>query len=259
MMSKNPVDHITESSFTSTSKGLMTLFLIGVIKIIIGVEFVSNEITIPWFPKITLSHLDNVIYVYWGLVLYAIYRYFLHNLPQLSQRSAYALGKYMDSVWLGRWFIERYIVGGNKAYTSGAVINAHPGYSEAKIGSYNDEYVTESFNLGFKDSIFVNKVDVSVNAQSGVTQKAISEPKLKKLWGNFIQEEVTEFEPSEEKYSLEKILSPILRLLLVIIVARCGLKAMLRAPLSFDLYLPVILNFLLLIYWLKETFFISDF
>lgn len=78
-MSNYPIDKITDDGFTNTSKGLLTLFTIGVIKIFLGVEFTSSTISIPWLPTVEIYNLKNIIYLYWALVAYAIHRYLIHN------------------------------------------------------------------------------------------------------------------------------------------------------------------------------------
>ncbi len=52
----NPLETFTDPSFTSSAKGLMTLFCIGLIHVVIGVDLEDVKIAIPWFPIVTFEH-----------------------------------------------------------------------------------------------------------------------------------------------------------------------------------------------------------
>lgn len=76
----SPIEKITDPSFTSSAKGLMTLFCIGLIHMVIGVHPIEEtSIQIPWFPTINFEHPERLFYLYWGLIWYALYRYTLHH------------------------------------------------------------------------------------------------------------------------------------------------------------------------------------
>ncbi len=64
----NPIDKITEPSFTSSTRGLLTLFCIGIFHIVIGIDLSNSKIAIPWFPVVELKNIERLIYLYWGLV-----------------------------------------------------------------------------------------------------------------------------------------------------------------------------------------------
>ncbi|MEZ9233323.1 hypothetical protein AB4259_19820 [Vibrio amylolyticus] len=58
------LDKIADDGFTKSSKGLLPLSAIGVVKIFVGVEFTTNTIAIPWLPQITFNSLENIIYAF---------------------------------------------------------------------------------------------------------------------------------------------------------------------------------------------------
>lgn len=90
----NLIDKITEPTFTNSSKGLLTLFCIGLFKLAVGVDLTSTEIAIPWLPSIDFPHIERIIYLYWALVAFSIYRYSLHHFPIMRMHYFLAMGRF---------------------------------------------------------------------------------------------------------------------------------------------------------------------
>ena len=101
----NPIEKLTDPSFTESAKGLMTLFCIGVIHLIIGVELTETKIAIPWLPTVNFEHPERLTYLFWGLVFYSTYRYTLHHAEELRKLRFESLYSGLSKP-LGRAFIE---------------------------------------------------------------------------------------------------------------------------------------------------------
>ncbi|CAH7487863.1 hypothetical protein VCHA41O245_90051 [Vibrio chagasii] len=154
----NPVEKITEPSFTSSSKGLMTLFCIGVIHQTIGIEFSDTAITIPWLPKIEFLHAERLFDLYLAFVAYATYRYTLHSLPTLRAINARSLSKGLKETVRGKRFIRKYVTTSDNYLVSGPIVDEGSNDTSISINIYGEENTpaTDIFIIEFVDSINVN-------------------------------------------------------------------------------------------------------
>ncbi|MGR6838072.1 hypothetical protein ACU5DF_02775 [Aliivibrio wodanis] len=111
----NPIDKITDPTFTNSSKGLLTLFCIGLIHTVVGVDLTSTEIAIPWLPSINFPNTDRFSYLYWGLVTFTIYRYMLHNIRPFKESYFRAICLFLKSS-AGKSFIDNTIYAKNLSH-----------------------------------------------------------------------------------------------------------------------------------------------
>ncbi|MBU2114681.1 MAG: hypothetical protein KKE94_13045 [Gammaproteobacteria bacterium] len=95
--------------FPKSGKGLWILFCIGVFYQAVGVVFSDTSLEIPWFPKVTLLHPERIFYLYCLMMLFALYRYYLHNQEIFLNFATEALEwSFKNSGW-GKSFIRKYI------------------------------------------------------------------------------------------------------------------------------------------------------
>ncbi|WP_185838565.1 hypothetical protein [Vibrio cholerae] len=97
----NPIDKITEPSFTSSTRGLLTLFCIGIFHIVIGIDLSNSKIAIPWFPVVELKNIERLIYLYWGLVFLHLIDISFTICLQLGAATLLLLVSFLRKVYLG--------------------------------------------------------------------------------------------------------------------------------------------------------------
>lgn len=98
-----------DTTFTSTRKGLMWLFTIGLVHTVLGTHIIGNEITIPTLPIIRIENPNYIYYLYWALVWYSIYRYFLHSKPIIRKLNIKSMGWLFEHSAFGGFILYRYI------------------------------------------------------------------------------------------------------------------------------------------------------
>ncbi|KJY82714.1 hypothetical protein TW81_10840 [Vibrio galatheae] len=253
----NPLSTATDSSFTSTGKGLLTIFSVGLVKVVIGVEFINTQISIPWFPTINLANLHNLTYLYMAFMFYAILRYRLHNESSFRTIGIIALSDGLKSGWIGRWFVYRYILNDNENYMVRTNLTSSAGKSNdlvpptsITIVSFDDEFMASEFNLIARDSIQIDSAVVKIDIVHGIEQKALSDEKLKRMWGHFWDCTREQGEKARDYTFYQTITPPsrTLSLLLSFISTFYQVKHMKKDPMCLDVYLPWLLNLGLLSY-----------
>lgn len=249
MSDLNPIERITDPSFTSSSKGLMTLFCIGVVHQVIGIEVTESQIAIPWFPKVEFLHPEKLSMLFIILVLYAVFRYVLHQKPTLKELNIRSLKEGLSSNWIGKWFVFKYILHHyDKPLIKDDQSPVIKDCRAVSLGTFQDRDfpASEWFYLEFDNSVFVNRASAKINHALGKEQKPLNDPDAPTLWGKFNNYDT---DADEATLSLNTIDSFRLRSLLVLINLYFTLGLMKRSPLAFDFLLPVILNLGLVIHY----------
>ncbi|MCC4854439.1 hypothetical protein LMH78_01360 [Vibrio lentus] len=249
MSDLNPIERITDPTFTSSSKGLMTLFCIGVAHQVIGIKITESQIAIPWLPKVEFLHPEKLSILFIVLVLYAVFRYLLHQKPTLKELNIRALKEGLSSNWIGKWFVFKYILHHNdKPLVIEGESPVIKGCRAVSLGTFqeNNSPASEWFYLEFDDSTFVNRASAQVHIALGRSQKPLNDPEIPKYWGKF---NTYDTDAENETFSLNAIESFWLRALLILINLYFTLGLMKRSPLAFDFLLPVILNLGLVIHF----------
>ncbi|EKO3399275.1 hypothetical protein KW542_07330 [Vibrio fluvialis] len=250
-MADTPIEKITEHSFTATSRGLLILFIIGALKISLGINFLTNSITIPWFPTIEFAELDNVIYIYWSFVGYAVIRYCLYNYNEFSRLNSLALARQLDYGLIGNWFINKYIFDKDEVcFVRHIPVESKECYL-VEIYSMVVEGKSNSVIFFFDQSTTVTNVRVNVTVPFGKTPKCVTDEDISKKFGTF--KDVTDDskgEPDETKYASGNGLTAMMYLRLYFLTWYSTTLYLFRNPKSFDVFLPVILNLALFAYWL---------
>lgn len=179
----SPIDKFVDHGFTASSKGLLTLFLVGLIKHLLGVKFVGTEISIPWFPKINLEHLERLSYLYWGLVIYAICRYILANSQLIKEILQGGLAWGLQNTFWGKQFVYKFLLDKNTYYTISQDKNSV--YNVIKIETYEDpDTVTEVFKLCYDINNTMRHVEVVMHPAFSTAKKYLSDQELNdKHWG----------------------------------------------------------------------------
>jgi len=241
----NLVEKMTEPSFTSSSKGLMTLFCIGVIHQTVGIEFIDTAITIPWLPKIEFLHAERLFDLYLAFVAYATYRYTLHSLPTLRAINARSLSKGLKETTRGKRFIRKYVTTSDDYLVSEPVVGEGSNNTSISINIYGEEDSpsTDIFTIEFVDSVNVNSAKYQSHIALGSYDYVDH-----KSWGGFRNTDTDgtwEYFASRTKPSLG------LRARLGWLNLTFTLSLMPRSPFGFDFLMPLVLNVSLLVYCLS--------
>ncbi|MDF5279216.1 hypothetical protein HKA89_18540 [Vibrio parahaemolyticus] len=247
----SPIEKITDPSFTSSSKGLMTLFCIGLFHYVIDINIIENVIDIPWFPKVEFTHPNKIFDLFIIFTIYALYRYLLHNKSHFRAINARAMYSGLMSSTdngIGKWLIYKYILD-DKRHFDLSSLEQEQESSKFYIDSYEniDEPSTEHFALIYNDSIFINQAESNYIISHGSEHKAVRKTED---WGNFLQQPMETSDYSTK--FLSKIKSWRLRYILSIINLLFTLKLMFKSPFTFDFLIPVILNIGLVTYYIFQ-------
>ncbi|EOB4245209.1 hypothetical protein ACIL2N_000973 [Vibrio metschnikovii] len=238
-MSNNPIDKITDDGFTNTSKGLLTLFTIGVIKIFLGIEFTSSTISIPWLPTVEIYNIKNLICLYWLLVAYTIHRYVIHNIDKFrnilydifvfSLYEQNSKNRIIRSLFLPDQF--------------DFLIKTYPTVGDSIICiSYfqNKEFLV---NPNFELLIFhsnayrFKKIEIYIKEPDIKIENFIKKFKLKKL------------KPNTNSSEQNGYFSSRMPLIFTALLCFIYVKQLLKNKNLYDISMPIILNILLFFYW----------
>lgn len=233
----------------------MTLFVVGVAHLIIGVELTNAQIAIPWFPTINFEHPERLIYLYWALVVYSIYRYSLHHGNEFRKLRFESLHRSLSKP-RGRTFISTNILSEELKYSidTEKVGEEHVISLRAFIwerGSRpHDSYQVNIFyfKFHFSSSYRFIKIETSENEDYELEKVCFKNDDEKAKWGlqafsDGEQGELTVYRSFGLPWSGHKV-----PLFLLIFPNYC--KAIGSQKHIFDLLLPMILNALLAVAWL---------
>ncbi|EJE4192490.1 hypothetical protein M3904_003173 [Vibrio parahaemolyticus] len=242
-------------SFTATSRGLMIIFVIGLIKVVVGVEFIDPQITIPWLPKISFEHLERLSYLYIALIFYALLRYHLHNRSAFKTAAILSLTEGLKSGRIGKWFVERYILGKGESFivsnyltqTQSSERELTPPHSVA-ISSFQEEHPTETFVLIARDGVRIDSAVSKVHISVGLEQKALTDDKLANKWGPLWNCSRDMDDGDNSYYRSDRITSRSLWWLLAFITTYYEMKYTFKDFRGLDTYLPWFLNLALFTY-----------
>lgn len=87
----------TESWFTSTGKGLLTILIIGLAYNFLDIQLITSTIKIPAFPEVKINNVLGFQHLFLCFIFYAVYRYSLHNSVKLLSVMTMSLSKYLAS------------------------------------------------------------------------------------------------------------------------------------------------------------------
>ncbi|WP_299789039.1 hypothetical protein [uncultured Shewanella sp.] len=245
----NLIEKITEPTFTNSSKGLLTLFCIGLFQFAIGVDLTSTEVTIPWLPSINFPHIERITYLYWALVAFSLYRYSLHHFPVMRMHYFLAMGRFFRVDKRGEDFIGQEILSGELAYRV-SVLDDEDSQPSIKIEHYQhgdqDWELMCEFEFVFNQDFTLDKIKFSENPNYQIDEIALRKTKNQQKWGlqRFVDDEGNkEMESASIKDSM---LANYLRLG----VMRNYFKTFLSSKDVFDLLIPIVLNVALFLVWL---------
>ncbi|EPX8746595.1 hypothetical protein ACW2Q6_003518, partial [Vibrio cholerae] len=245
----NPIDKITEPSFTSSTRGLLTLFCIGIFHIVIGVDLSNSKIAIPWFPVVELKNIERLIYLYWGLVFFASYRYIIHHLPTIRCCYFASLGEFFTKSLFGGKFIGKYIFNPKLSYRVCVLDNES--LPKIQIENYqhgaHDFELMASFEIFYTEDYQFKEIVVTENSSYSMDSMAFSKPEIIKRWG--FNEIACEY---SNTLQTTRIRSKLLRAELSMFVYPTLIKNVLSNKDVFDLLIPLLLNIGLFLFWLTQ-------
>lgn len=182
----NPLDKITDPTFTNSPKGLLTLFCIGAFHFIIGIDLVGKEITIPWLPSISFENTERLTYLYWGLVGFTMYRYTLHNSTKIKKHYFLSLYNFLRTDKSGKVFIDENI------YSEGfghqvELVNDEDSPPRIIIKNYqhgdHDWELMGDFSFQFTTSYSLDKIIYLEHPNYNIDSFKISNKLQKEKWG----------------------------------------------------------------------------
>ena len=252
----NPIEKITDPTFTNSSKGLLTLFCIGLVHTVVGVDLTSTEIAIPWLPSINFPNTDRLMYLYWGAVAYTIYRYVLHNILPFRESYFKAICLFLKSS-SGKSFIDSTIYDKNLTHQV-EVINDLESLPTVTIKHFEhgEEYGSQGFELMatfemiFNKDYSFNKIVYSEHPHYTIDEILLRQKETRDKWG------LSQYAIDDEQSAFvsREIKSKWFRLRFRIPAIRKYLNLLASNKDTFDLSLPVVLNLALFIYCVSVNF-----
>jgi len=257
----NPIDKITDPTFTNSSKGLLTLFCIGLAHTIVGVDLTSTEIAIPWLPSINFPNTERLSYLYWGLVFFTVYRYVLHNIRPFKESYFKAICLFLKSS-SGMSFIDSTIYAQDLSHQVEVLDNLEsPPTVIIKHYEYGEEYgpnrleLMATFEMVFTKDYSFDKLIYTENPVYRVDQIILRQKEAQQKWGLslFVDDD------GEETFISGEINSIWIRLKLGIPTIRKYFSLLMSNKDTFDLSVPVLLNVALLFYCISVVSFLAIF
>ncbi|OCH12689.1 hypothetical protein A6E05_05980 [Aliivibrio sp. 1S165] len=248
----NPIDKITDPTFTNSAKGLMTLFCIGLGHTIIGVELTEAKIAIPWFPTINFLNPQNLVYLYWGLVWYSMYRYVLENALQFREYWFYALASSLRVGQIGESFVRKSIYINDDFYDVKTILGINE--SEVKGNSIDiniyeyDEDIRDlscSFKFQFTTDFKFKSIECTENPSYQIETTVLYSEILRSNWG--LNAKTNNY--SEPCYRTTKINTATYRHELRWLKINHYVRDLLTNRKLFDLTLPLLFNLILFAVW----------
>ncbi|WP_428808533.1 hypothetical protein [Vibrio lamellibrachiae] len=227
----------------------MTLFCIGVIQSVIGVEFTDSSITIPWLPKIEFLHPEKLFYLYQALIAYAVFRYYLHSQPTRREINSSALKHSFTQTAIGKWFVRKHIVGNNTFFnvTDADMTNRGENVVGFRIQLFDepDSAPTDFFTLIYSNSSNVNQIEIEQHLALGGGFEARKDEGLNFSWGIFYNDGVDEH---YESFRTSTPPTSLMQTKLKLLTLYSTLTLVVKNPGTFDFLVPLFLNIGLLTY-----------
>lgn len=250
----NPIEKITDPTFTNSSKGLLTLFCIGLVHTVVGIDLTSTEIAIPWLPSINFPNTDRLPYIYWALVGFAIYRYTLHYIPTIKMYYFLSMERFFRKDKRGEDLIRKEILSSKLSYKV-SIIDIEGDQPSIKIvHSQHDGNYLESvcvFEIIFKEGFIFDKITFSENPDHQIDEIALKTKGNFNKWGLrwFIDEE------GNEEYESYSIKDSKLENALRFGVMKNYFRILISSKDAFDLLMPIVLNISLFVVWIINASF----
>lgn len=243
----SPIEKITDPSFTSSAKGLMTLFCIGLIHVVIGVDLEDVKIAIPWLPTVTFEHPERLLYLYWAMVGYALYRYTLHHKAIFGKYYFESLAKVLEVGQKGESLVR------DSIYLSDFYYHVDCSYKDesyrVEIETMVDEDTAFDFSFHFSKDYSFRKIECWENPAYDVNELVTNHESIKSKWGFITYADESGYCTNETS----KIVDMRLRYRLRFLVLRYYFKEMTFNKDIFDTTVPIALNVFLFIYWLGNS------
>ncbi len=246
----NPIDKITDPTFTNSSKGLLTLFCIGLIHTFVGVDLTSTAIVIPWLPSINFPNIERLSYLYWGLVAFTVYRYVLHNIRPFKESYFKAICLFLESS-SGKSFIDSKIYSKDLTHQVEVLddLESLPRV-QVKHYEYGEEYgshgveLMATFEMNFTKDYSFDKIVYSEHPHYIIDEITLHQKEIKDKWG------LSQFVGDDEEmtYISRNIKSIWFRLKIGIPTLTKYFRLLVSNKDTFDLSIPVVLNVALFFY-----------
>lgn len=244
----NPIDKITDSSFTSSTKGLLTLFCVGLFHIVIGVDLTEAKVEIPWFPTVHFLYTERIVYLYWLAVAFVSYRFTLHHMPLLKRYYFESLSQFLKYTTAGDSLVRRHIYPESMSYTVAISTSSEPVQSikieHHGMGDRDWEHLA-TLEFRFNKEYDFICIQAHENSAYSIDEIAYNKPEKKKGWGF---SSLTE-DDGQNFLESSRITDRKLRYELKFGVLKRYLKIIMTNKETFDLAIPLLLNLVLFVAW----------
>lgn len=221
-----------------SARGLMIIFMIGIIPIILGIDLTEVHLELPWLKNFEVPYKDRFLLVYAGLIIYSLYRFRLMNNDTREFCLVKSIGLFMTSKIAGNWFIHRFI------FTKDDVCAAYVDYKSTKpsvvvSANYDPDFPHESpdtFKLLIDDN---GDLCSELRHSEGLDWRKLG---LSPFWNVHFDEYCYPFDGEKMESSWSPITN--IRLVIILRLARAifSFKAMVRDVRCLDYYLPIYCN-----------------
>ena len=92
-----------------SARGLMIIFMIGLIPIILGIDLTDVHLELSWLKNFEVPHKDRILLIYAGLIIYSLYRFRLINKDTREFCLVKSMGLFITSKVAGDWFVHKFI------------------------------------------------------------------------------------------------------------------------------------------------------
>lgn len=166
-MSENASFNLVENGLSASSKGLYIIFFVGLAQAILDIQLTEFQLAIPWLMNVKMGNPDNIYILYTLILLFAVWKYYLSKSTELAELMAQSLSQFFNS-FLGRKFIQKYILGPNEFSQSQCGYNENLNGWETFVYGYSDgpESCTESMGFLWLDAGTI-RVHVGCDEVSG--------------------------------------------------------------------------------------------
>lgn len=257
----NPiVDKVTEPTFTNSAKGLMTLFCIGLAHMALGVELTDAKIAIPWLPTINFKAPQNLIFLYWALVWFAMYRYILEHATEFRKHWFNVLAASLEVGKIGETFVRKSIFLSDDLYDVKTREIESIAINTINIGAYERHYhqddvgytseLAYTFSFRYKSNYQFESIECYENPAFKTSEATLHNKQLLTNWG---LKAYADENDGEIIYKTSKAFCFSYRLRLLWVKSFYYLKELLRSKEVFDLSLPIIFNMSLFWLWVVKT------
>ncbi|NRQ43022.1 hypothetical protein HRH59_10705 [Rheinheimera sp. YQF-2] len=221
-----------------SARGLMVIFVLGVVPIILGIDLNEIQFELSWLKQFEITHKERFSLIYAALIFYSLYRFQLVNKETKKTSQLKSLGWFITNKYVGHLFVKRFIFRAdqfNGVYVDKrsedlkVVVNAN-------YDSYEPHMKADTFSLLHNN---YGELCAQVRRSEDVSLKSLG---ISELWDIQLDPDCYPFDGQQVVSDLAVIKSFKLRVLLGLAEFVFSFKSMTKDVSSLDYYLPIYCN-----------------